>query len=154
VRKRGARRTAVSKNSVLEDKLDDIVSLLRNRNPSSQHRQSVETIPTPGSSEFSPDNAFFEGIEDLDLTDRELLDFRERRLPYFPLMHLSSDVMAAELQREKPTLCLAIRGLTTKAASKQAVLSKKLREVLTRKILVDGVRSVDLLLSLLACIAW
>jgi hypothetical protein len=111
-------------------------------------------MPTPGSSDMSPENTFLEEAEDSDLSDDELLEFRERHLPNFPLMHLTSDVTAAELQREKPVLSLAIHGLVTKVASQKIVLGKRLREVLTHKILVDGERSMDLLLSLLTSIAW
>lgn len=141
-----------SKNSVLEDKLDDIVSLLRNRTNS--HQERTDNIPTPGSSALSTGDGSSEDTRDLDLTEDELLTFREHHLPYFPLMNLPSDVTAAEVQRDKPTLSLAIKALTTKVAARQAVLGKNLREVLTQKILVDGERSLPLLLSLLISIAW
>lgn len=154
MRKRGTNRTTASKNSVLEEKLDDIVFLLQNRSSSSQHGRSTEAVPIPGSSDSSANDRLFEGAEDSGLTDQELLTFRTRYLPHFPLIHLSSDVTAAELQREKPTICLTIRGLATKVASRQMLLGKRLRESITQKILIDGERSLDLLLGLLASIAW
>jgi hypothetical protein len=153
VRTRGAKRNTVSKSSALEDKLDDIVSLLRERN-NSQHARPTETFPTPGSSEQSPDSELPEEVRDQDLTEQELVTFRERHLPDFPLVNVPSDYTAAELQRDKPTAALAVKALVTKEASKQVVLGKRLREVLTQKILIDGERSLPLLVSLLISIAW
>ena len=51
-------------------------------------------------------------------------------------------------------MALAIKALTTKVATRQIVLGKKLREILTQKILIDGERSLPLLISLLTSIAW
>ena len=153
VRTKGAKRNTASKNAVLEEKLNDIVSLLRHQN-SAQCRRATEAVPTPGSSELSPNSDLQDDFKDQDLTEEELLTFRERHLPYFPLMNIPSDYTAAELQKEKPTIGLAIKALTTKVASKQAVLGKNLREILTQKILIDGERSLPLLVSLLTSIAW
>lgn len=140
-------------NTLLEEKLDDIVSLLRSQR-NAQHGQQIEAFPTPGSSELSSESDAPEEATDRDLTEQELLTFRERHLPHFPLVNIPSGYTAAEAQREKPTMALAIKALTTTVASKQVVLGKELREVLTRKILIDGERSLPLLLSLLTSIAW
>lgn len=102
---------------------------------------------------MSPEDPF-ENPEDQDLTEEELCAFRERYLPEFPLVNIPAEYTAAEAQKEKPTFSLAIKALTTKVASKQVVLGKRLREILTKKILIDGERSLPLLLSLLASIAW
>lgn len=93
-------------------------------------------------------------VRDHDLTEQELVTFRERHMPDFPLVNIPSDYTAAELQIEKPTAALAVKALTTKEAAKQIVLGKRLREVLTQKILIDGERSLPLLVSLLISIAW
>ncbi|UPX20869.1 uncharacterized protein EKO05_0011083 [Ascochyta rabiei] len=153
VRTRGSRRTPASKNSALEEKLDDIVSLLRSR-ANSNHGRTAETLPTPVSSELSPSDDALEDARHLHLTEEELLVFREHHLPCFPLMNVPADVTAAEVQREKPILSLAIKTLTTKVAVKQVALGRNLRELLTQKIMVDGERSLRLLLSLLISIVW
>lgn len=137
----------------LEEKLDDIVSLLRERN-SSQQVRPTEPFPTPGSSERSPNSDSLGETRDQDLTEQELINFRERHLPDFPLVNIPSDYTAVELQREKPTAALAVKALVTKEASKQVVLGKKLREALTQKIMIDGERNLPLLVSLLISIAW
>jgi hypothetical protein len=150
---RGTKRNTVSKSAALEEKLDDIVSLLRERN-SSQHVRPTEPFPTPGSSEQSPNSDSLEEARDQDLTEQELMTFRERHLPDFPLVNIPSDYSAVELQRDKPTAALAVKALVTKEAAKQVVLGKKLREVLTQKVMIDGERSLPLLVSLLISIAW
>lgn len=127
--------------------------MLRDRT-NSEHERARETIPTPGSSDLSPESNSVNLARDLDLTEEELLTFREGHLPDFPLMNIPPDVTAAEVQREKPTLSLAIKALTTKVAAKQGILARKLRKILTQKILIDGERSLPLLLSLLVSIAW
>ncbi len=137
----------------LEEKLDDIMSLLRSQTATHRGRQA-DTIPTPGSSEASPSSGSLDDSGEQDLTDEELRIFREHHLPDFPIVNVPHDYTAAELQREKPTIGLAIKALTTKVASKQVVLGKKLRETLTQKILVDGERSLPLLVSLLMSIIW
>lgn len=149
----GAKRKSTSKSLALEEKLDDIVSLLRSQTATHRGRQA-DTIPTPGSSEPSPSSGSIGDSEDNDLTDEELRVFREHHLPDFPIVRVPHDYTAAELQREKPTIGLAIKAMATKVASKQVILGKKLREVLTQKILVDGERSLPLLVSLLMSIIW
>lgn len=129
------------------------MSLLRERN-GPHHVRPAETFPTPGSSELSPSSDSPMEVRDQDLTEQELVTFRERHLPDFPLVNIPSDYTAAELQIEKPTAALAVKALTTKEAAKQIVLGKRLREVLTQKILIDGERSLPLLVSLLISIAW
>lgn len=153
MRTQGAKRKSVAKSSALEEKLDDIVSLLRGQT-GTHHAWLADTIPTPTSSNISPIGDLLEDSRDQDLTDEELQLFREHHLPDFPLVNIPLDYTAVEAQKEKPTFALAIKAVTSKVASKQVVLGKKLREILTQKILVDGERNLPLLLSLLASIAW
>lgn len=127
--------------------------MLRERS-GAQLAQPHETLPTPGSSGQSPNSDSREGTRDQDLTEQELVTFREHHLQDFPLVNIPLDYTAAELQEEKPTAALAVKALVTKEATKQIVLGKRLREVLTQKILIDGERSLPLLVSLLISIAW
>lgn len=152
MRARGAKRNTTTRNSILEKQLNDIVSLLRHQT-NSRHGQPPDPILTPGSSDQSPQEPL-ENHSEFDLTEEELCAFREHYLPDFPLVRIPSEYTAAEAQREKPIFSLAIKAITTKVATKQVLLGKKLRESLTQKILVDGERSLPLLLSLLASIAW
>jgi hypothetical protein len=88
------------------------------------------------------------------LQERDLVEFRERYLPFFPLMELPQGTTAVQLQQEKPMSCLAIRVLSTKAHAQQVLLAKDLRELLARKISAEGERSIDLLQCVLVCIVW
>lgn len=153
MRARGVKRDTTLKSSALEERLDEIVSLLRERN-GPQHAQPTRTFPTPGSSELSPSSDSSEEASDQDLTEQELATFRDCHLPDFPLVNIPADYTAAELQKEKPTAALAVKALTSKEARKQIVLGKRLREVLTQRIMIDGERSLPLLVSLLMSIAW
>ena len=70
------------------------------------------------------------------------------------MVNIPPEYTAAEAQKQKPIFSLAIKALTTRVASRQMLLGKKLRETLTQKILIEGERSLPLLLSLLASITW
>jgi hypothetical protein len=59
-----------------------------------------------------------------------------------------------QLEYEKPLLSLAIKTISNKAYSLQDELSKKLRETMALKMMVDGEKSLDLLLSVLTCMTW
>lgn len=151
VRKRPSKpNNAALKRSQLEDKLDDLVSILRTQN-------SVPVNPyiiTPASSNPSPQGPTIEPTFDINLTAQNLSDFREHHLPYFPFIYLPPETTPADLQLVKPVLCLAIHTICTKAASKQTVLSRHLRETLASKILANGERSLDLLMSVVVCMTW
>lgn len=153
MRGQGAKRNAASKNSALEEKLDDIVTLLRSQT-GAHHGRSADTIPTPSSTGLSPGSDLLEDSRDQDLTEEEYINFREHLLPDFPLVNAPPNYTAAELQKKKPVFALAVKVMTTRVASKQLALGKKLREILAQKILVEGERSLPLLLSLLTSIAW
>ncbi|KAH8701458.1 hypothetical protein GQ44DRAFT_778646 [Phaeosphaeriaceae sp. PMI808] len=135
VRKKSAKKPGASKRAQLEDKLDDLVSILRTQHATPQ-----------------PDG--MEAMCDQSITEEELMKFRGLHLPHFPLIHLPSNLSAEQLNHEKPLLSLAIKTICNKAYSSQAKLSKKLRERIALKMMVDGEKSLDLLLSVLTCMTW
>lgn len=51
-------------------------------------------------------------------------------------------------------LALAIETVMNKASAQQVQLSERLRTKMAMKLFVDGEKSLDLLLSLLVCMAW
>jgi hypothetical protein len=158
VRRRGAKRTTASKTSELENKLDDIVSILRATAAADPAGSSTPAIGSltclkdrPGpytSGPYTPESSGHQ------LQERDLVLFRERYLQFFPLLELPQEMTAVQLQQDKPMLCLAILVLSAKGHAKQVLLSKDLREILARKISAEGERSMDLLQSVLVCIAW
>jgi hypothetical protein len=133
--------------------LDDIVSILRATaaaDPAGSSTPAIASLtclkdrPGPYTSEPSGHQ----------LQERDLVMFRERYLQFFPLLELPREMTAVQLQQDKPMLCLAIQVLSAKGHAKQVLLSKDLRETLARKISAEGERSMDLLQSVLVCIAW
>jgi hypothetical protein len=87
------------------------------------------------------------------LTPQQLVDFRTTYLHHFPFVYLSENLTTDDLHKKYPLLCHAIRTVLTKAITQQSRLSKQLREQLASRIIVQGERSIDLLLSLIMCIA-
>jgi hypothetical protein len=154
VRRRTQNSTATPKRSKLEDKLDEVVSLLR-----TQRAAPVTTSPndqlvlTPDSSTV-PQAITNTPRNNDHLSRQQLIDFRTGYLHYFPFVYIPEDTTTEDLHLRYPMLCHAIRTVLTKAITQQTRLSKQLREQLAVKIVVQGERSIDLLLSLIMCIAW
>ncbi|KAI0183747.1 hypothetical protein EV127DRAFT_474880 [Xylaria flabelliformis] len=86
--------------------------------------------------------------------EETLVLFRDNHLKMFPFTYISPDTTAAQLQRERPHLWLNIRSLCTKSPSQQSALFCRCRELLVKKIFVDGERNLDLLQGLLVLLAW
>ncbi|TRX88331.1 hypothetical protein FHL15_010769 [Xylaria flabelliformis] len=86
--------------------------------------------------------------------EETLVLFRDNHLRMFPFTYISPDTTAAQLQRERPHLWLNIRSLCTKSPSQQSALFCQCRELLVKKIFVDGERNLDLLQGLLVLLAW
>jgi hypothetical protein len=155
MRKRSTKKTTASKRTQLEDKLDDLVSLLRTQHAAPQHDRSTEQqIITPRSLDDSPQQSEFEASCDDNLTSQEFAKLRHLHLSHFPFIYLPSSLSAEQLHMEKPLLSLAFKTICNKAGFQQAKLSKTLRKTIALKLLVDGEKSLDLLLSILACMAW
>jgi hypothetical protein len=155
VRKRSAKRTNVSKRAQLEDKLDDLVSLLRTQQTVLPHdRTTDQQIITPSSLGYSPQQSIIDASLDDRLTDEELAKLRQLHLSYLPFLNLQSDLSVEQLLAEKPLLSLALKTISTKAYSKQSELSKRLRGTIAQQMMVDGEKSLDLLVTLLTCMAW
>jgi hypothetical protein len=155
VRKRSAKRSTASKRAQLEDKLDDLVTLLRTQQAKSPNdRNTEQQTVTPCSLNYSPQQANFEPSVHDTLTEHELAKFRQLHLPYLPFIHLPLTLSSEQLQREKPLLAFAIKTTCNKMYSQQARMSKMMRGAIAERLMVDGEKSIDLLLTLLTCMAW
>lgn len=142
--------------SNLEEKLEDLVTLLRTQHGVPAIAQSSpenRSVLTPSSIAASPVRD--DHTSDGGLTVRDLSDFRSH-LKYFPFICLPDDDSKSVVQgmkKEQPLLSQAIHTVCTKALSRQSLLAKQLRATLATQILVDGDRSLDLQLSMIVCIA-
>lgn len=83
-----------------------------------------------------------------------LHDFSSRYLQFFPFIYIPPSTNAEDFQRERPFLWLNIQAICTQTFNEQNKISLKIREILAKRVLVDGERSIDLLLGLLAHLSW
>ncbi|KAI0491188.1 hypothetical protein F4859DRAFT_508976 [Xylaria cf. heliscus] len=86
--------------------------------------------------------------------EETLVFFREHHLRFFPFIYLPPDMTAAQLRRDRPYLWLNISAVCCKSPTKQAVLSRQIREQLAQKILVSCERNIDMLLGALCLLGW
>ncbi|KAI1080844.1 hypothetical protein F5B20DRAFT_539175 [Whalleya microplaca] len=184
VRKRTARRSTAGRTAQLEEKLDDLVSILRAQtagNPAASSAYSQVSVNTAlDMSEYmrnnliSPDEtsktheiptatsyptpSSVASHNDVGLepaqAEETLQLFREQHLKFFPFVYIPPETAAVQLQQRRPFLWLNIRTICCKSASQQQVLGLRCREILAQKTLVDLDRDIDLLLGLLTYIGW
>jgi hypothetical protein len=83
-----------------------------------------------------------------------LESYRTNSIPQYPAVYIRPEVTVVELSEERPFLWLVIRAVCSKSAVRQATLALEARQVLAREMLVEGTRSLDLLLGLLVMGAW
>jgi hypothetical protein len=160
MRKKSSKKTPTSKRTQLEDKLDDLVNLLRTQHATSNQatpqrdRSTGSQVYTPCSLDCSPQQSGADTPFNDQLTDEELIEYRQQHVKPFPLIYIPPSLSAEQLAAEKPIFSLALKTICNKALSRQVILSKKLRETFATKMIVDGEKSLDLLLSILVCMAW
>jgi hypothetical protein len=152
--RRTPRSNPLSKRSKLEDKLDEVVSLLRTQRTAPLTASADDQLVLTPDSSVHPHTMTNSPNSNARLSRQQLNEFRTTYLHYFPFMHISENATMDDLHLRHPLLCHAIRTVLTKGIIQQTQLSKHLREKLASKIIVDGERSLDLLLSVVMCIAW
>jgi hypothetical protein len=86
--------------------------------------------------------------------DESLKIFRTYKLKHFPFIVLPASITAQELRRERPFLWFCAMAASSKSSTQQIVLGKEIRLIVGRQLLLEGERTLDLLLGLLAYIAW
>ncbi|KAF2703314.1 hypothetical protein K504DRAFT_392946 [Pleomassaria siparia CBS 279.74] len=86
--------------------------------------------------------------------EQYLHTFRTYHLKSFPFLHLPNDMTVSEMQRERPFLWMNIQAVCTQSPAAQANLGIQIRRMLATKIIMEGERSLDLLLGLLVFTAW
>ncbi|KAH8664342.1 hypothetical protein BX600DRAFT_550399 [Xylariales sp. PMI_506] len=199
-----------SRRSKLEDKLDDLVTLLQSQNaqipgPSSvtsnadegeaaherQHpwvpmvipnrskdASTVSIVGQPGyqnsiesSQSLSNQNALtpasipdsrsvsVSGSSGGDLISPEeaeeiLSTFRTEHLRLFPFIYIPPDMSAVQFQIKYPILWLVVRGICNRTMEGQSSFGLQAREIISRQVLVDGERNLDILYSIIAFVGW
>jgi hypothetical protein len=116
----------------------------------------VEEIPMPTGE--IPSDVYTLGTTGIEISAavlQHLLDTFDRMIPYFPFVQLPGNLTVAAMVAERPFLLLAI---ATAAAFNypqlQRTLEAELKEMLSRQVIIDGERSLDILQGLLVHLAW
>jgi len=93
-------------------------------------------------------------LEDEAELEENLETYRTKMVAYFPIVVIKKDVTVRQLSEERPFLWLVIRALCSKNTVRQAALGIQVRNVLGREMLLEGTKTLDLLLGLLVFAAW
>ena len=75
-------------------------------------------------------------------------------LPCFPFINLTPDIIAWQLNQERPILFQAIVTVTTFSAEKKLARAEELKRILFTSALLNVQSNIDLLLGLLTYLAW
>lgn len=75
--------------------------------------------------------------------------FRDEMCPNFPFIVVHESTSAQDIRRERPFLYLTILAVTTRKTAKQLELGDLVMKELAERMMVNGERSLDLLLGVL-----
>lgn len=74
---------------------------------------------------------------------------------YFPFVILPRDLDFVSVAHDRPFLCLAVlASVSSKEKCLQRALDENLRQALSRKVILQGEKSLDLLQGLILYLAW
>ncbi|RFU26476.1 hypothetical protein B7463_g9867, partial [Scytalidium lignicola] len=155
-KQRGPKRGTTSRTARLEEKLDDVVALLRGRQVPATPNQSdnantgfelddgADSPPTSLVSTPSMDQDYPEGPSPVE-ADESFTRFREEMIASgFLLVHLAT----------YPFLWLNIMGVASKSIKTRNSLSLQTRCIIIERIVAGGERSLDLLYGVLTFVNW
>ncbi|KAK2038051.1 hypothetical protein LZ31DRAFT_559916 [Colletotrichum somersetense] len=80
--------------------------------------------------------------------------FRDQNLKTLPIMYFGDTMTARALRVERPFLWLCIMTVASRVTSQQLALGRRVRQVMSQKVLVENERSMDYLLGLLVLLGW
>ncbi|EQL00574.1 Zn(II)2Cys6 transcription factor [Ophiocordyceps sinensis CO18] len=186
-RKRTSKRSTPSRAAQLEEKLQDLVSLLRATQQPGQPATDHDSLPSLLSPQSSPSRldsldaagkppsqaeslptmtpVFGPNVHSTDDAPRAhpeptpeqaeiyLAKFRDW-LVHFPFPHLPPELTAKRLRMERPFLWMCIMNLTTLSISQIYSLRDRIREHISRNLVLNYHADMDYLLGLLAILAW
>lgn len=81
--------------------------------------------------------------------------FRDKMAPYFPFVVVPESTSLEDLKERKPFLLLVLVTLGCRHdVPRQTTMAKRIRELLSERILLKGEQNIDLLQGLLVYLAW
>jgi hypothetical protein len=128
-------------------------------NPVANARVGYHSLPTPASLSESASLNLQPAVQsnwELSIQDAELnLDkFRTDFIKHLPFVIIPHSMTAQQLRQERPILWLCIMALATNQATQQIKFSRELRTTFGQEALVEGRKSMDLLLAILVYATW
>lgn len=85
----------------------------------------------------------------------EYLQFFRGKACNFPFVHVSPQTSLDTLRREKPFLLHSILSIASQSNLKlQKILELELLEILSRKVFIEGEKSMDILQGILVYLSW
>ena len=85
---------------------------------------------------------------------RVLEAFRDKHMKSFPFFYFPPDMTAMDLQNNYPMLWMIIQATCAKSPTRQVELGVRYKEIMARKVIVEGERDIDLLLSVIVYCSW
>ncbi|CAI6342284.1 unnamed protein product [Periconia digitata] len=177
-RKRTTKRanSQLSKTSQLEDKLDNLVSLLQAQNAphadsTSSHPPHAQTssahlpshhvkpqcllrpVPYPPSPSNTNSSSPHSQLSSCDPSEI-IRSFKDRFQASFPYIHIPEDQPIEKFLQERPLTFQAIATLCDFVGESQIVRAKCIREQIALRVVVEGERSLDLLYATLTATVW
>jgi hypothetical protein len=171
IRNNKIRKPPISRTAQLEEKVDGLFSLLRSQVNSADRQPGVSSgssvlfasptqfgIPTPQSNSNVSPSSIYEDVSIYTITDslaeESLNTFRRTFLPFFPFVQIPTVLSASDLRLQKPFLWLVIMSLTTKSAARQLAMGDTIRQIVSKKVVAEHEKSLDVLLGLICYLAW
>ena len=166
-----------SKTARIEERLNDIVSLLKSGKQSSVVGADAQTdgfvdvdspshstglslpILTPGVSESTNSSTSPRSVHDAPepsqaAAEEFLASYRTTKMNYFPVVYIPPATTAQQLREEKPFLWLCIMSVASTSVSQQQALSEKVRQVVGEEMVQKSEKTIDLLLGLVTFLGW
>lgn len=117
----------------------------------SESHLHAPSITSAASSKVSPSSTFEPTLKE---AEDSLNRFRNEMSKHSPVIILPASTMSQELRLERPFLWLCIMAISSKSSEQQVALGMEVRLTLGWKVLLEGEKSLDLLLGALTYVAW
>ncbi len=84
----------------------------------------------------------------------QLTVFRRCFLSVFPFVFIPAETSSSDLRSRRPFLWFVIMSLTTASLDEQSAMGDTIRRIISKAVIAEHEKSLDLLLGLICYIAW